>query len=466
MRLMLCRFLAISSLLFTLAAQAATRPHYGGTLRLETHAKLASLDPSQMPAADAMARNSILPLISDTLVSLDSNARPVPRLATRWQSDNGNKRWQFWIRPGVFLHNGASLTPAHVARSLSASNPDWKVRGNSESITIESELPLHNLPVELARATYAIFAQAADEQPVGTGPFRVAEFQPGRRLLLRANDDYWDGRPYLDMVDITLGVPLREQAVHQQLGRADVVEAAQNAGRAGNDENRRVVASAPVELIAIVFPHGGGAEEDPRLRHALSLSIDRSAIQSTLLQRQGEPAASLLPQWVSGYAYLFQFQRDVIRARQLRAEVPAAASGIALSYDPGDSLARAIAERVSVNASDAGIAVTVSPITSASPASTRIVRVTLATSDPQSALAEIVAATDPAQSTRVLTAASIEDLYATERAILDEYRVVPIAALPQAFALAPRVRNWAEPREGGWPLENVWVDTAKERTTP
>jgi peptide/nickel transport system substrate-binding protein len=337
-----------------MTAHAATRPRYGGNLRVETTAAIQTLDPAQTVAsADTSVRDSIVSLIADTLVALDQNARPVPRLATRWQSENGNKRWQFWIRPGVFLHNGASLTPAHVAQSLTAANPAWKVRANSESVTIDSELPSPNLSVELSRPLYAILARA--DELAGTGPFRVEDFQPGRRLVLRSNDDYWLGRPYLDTVAFAFSVPLRDQAAHQQLGQADVIELSPDQVRRAAQENRRTVSSPLTELIVILIPNGSSPAEDQRLRQAISLAVDRAAINSTLLQRQGEPTAALLPSWVSGYSFLFSTARDIARARQLRGEVPAAQVPLTLSYDPADALLRSIAERVAVNVRDAGI---------------------------------------------------------------------------------------------------------------
>lgn len=464
MRPTLYRWFVISSILFSLAAHSATRPRYGGNLRVETRAAVASLDPAQSVASgDVSARDSIIPLIADTLVALDESARPVPRLAMRWQSDNGNKRWQFWIRPGVFLHNGASLTPAHVAQSLTAANPTWKVRATSESVIVESELPLPNLPAQLSRPFYAVLSHS--DQLAGTGPFRVEDFQPGRRLVLRANDDYWLGRPYLDTITFTFSVSLRDQAVHQQLGQADVIELAPDQVRRTAQESHRTASSLPAELIAIMIPNGSSPAEDPRLRQAISLATDRAAINNTLLQRQGEPTAALLPSWISGYAFLFPNARDVERARQLRSEVGTGQSPLTLAYDPADLLLRTIAERVAVNARDAGI--TLQPIAANGQATAmKLVRIDAGSSNAPAALATMISAIDPAELSRVLTSATLSDLYSAERALLEDFRIIPIAHVPQSLALTPRVRAWAEPREGGLPLASVWIEPQKETAKP
>lgn len=451
----------------SMAAHGATRPHYGGNVRVETSAAVQSLDVAGLEAGGAEA---IIPLIGDTLTGMDASGRTVPRLATRWQADDGNKRWQFWIRPGVFLHNGASLTPAHVAQSLAAANPSWKVRAGSEAVTIEPELPVLDMPAELARPVNAIFVvdphlpNAADVghpesgRVIGTGPFQVADFQPGGRLLLKAFDEYWGGRPYLDTVSITFRKSLREQAVDLQLGRADAIEAGVEQMRRAEQAQGTVAASWPSELLGVQFAHGTGASEDPRIRQAISLAIDRGAIYSVLLQRQGEATASLLPQWVSGYSYLFRTERDVARARELRAQVGGALASVTLGYDPGDELARAIAERIAVNAKDAGINVQVVP---GNGTAASMVRIPVPTPNPKVALASVLSRVDAGEVARVYSARTPEELYGVEKEVLEQWRVVPVAHLPQGFVLGPRVRDWAEPHEGGWPLANVWMETGR-----
>ncbi len=451
MRLTVCRWFVISSVLISTMAHAATRPHYGGTVRVETRATIQSLEP---PALIVAGVEEIVPLIGDTLAGFDASGRPVPLLATRWQADNGNRRWQFWVRPGVFLHNGASLTPAHVAKSLAAANPSWRVQAGSEAVTIESDLPVADMPAELARPVYAVLVSDSG-QLVGTGPFQVLEFQPGTRLRLKAFDECWRGRPYLDSLQITFNKSLREQAVDLQLGRADVVEAGVEQMRRASQALGTVAASWPAELLAVQFMHGSGPSEDPRIRQAISLAIDRGAIFSVLLQRQGEPSASLLPQWISGYSYLFNADRNLSRARELKAQAGSVQAPVTLGYDSASDLERAIAERIAVNAKDAGINVQAVPGTGAA---AFIVRVPVVSANARAALASMLTRLDAGQIPRLFPARTPEDLYGVESEVLEQWRVVPLAHIPEGFVLGPRVRDWLEPREGGWPLASVWME--------
>ena len=395
----------------------------------------------------------------DRLVELDLRGLPQPGLAASWQHDPDFRRWLFHLRSGILLHNGSSLRPHLVAMSLAASNPNWRVRLQGEDIVIESTSPLPNLPAELACARNSIVVHTETGAVVGTGPFRVSSWEPGKHLALTANEDYWGGRPFLDSIEVALGRAQRDQAIDLQLGRTDVAEVSPDQVRRAQQDGQRIAVSAPAELIALAFSDKPSVKE-PALREAISLSIDRSAIQGTLLQKQGEAAAGLLPQWVSGYSFLFRVTADVERARQLRSDL-ASTPSLTLAYDWSDPLARAIAERVSVNARDIGI--TIQPYgenlqARGANADVRVVRLPLAASDPAVALSAISAASGRQGA---MPADSPENLYAADRALRNDFRLVPIAYVPQAWALSTRVRNWVTPREAGWRLTDVWLEEDK-----
>src|SRR5260370_32970797 len=104
-------------------------------------------------------------------------------------------------------------------------------------------------------------------------------------------------------MEVDRGKTATRQLVDLQLGRADVVTFAPDQVRRAKQAGLRTWSSAPVELLALVFDSKPEAR-DARLGRAISLSIDRAAIVNVLLQRQGETAGGLLPQWLTGYACL------------------------------------------------------------------------------------------------------------------------------------------------------------------
>jgi len=309
---------------------AATRPHYGGTLRVEMRAAPAALDAA---AADAAPLRS---LVFETLVRIDAAAAadaPQPCLAVSWQHDAAAKRWQFNLRPGVKLHDGSPLTAAAVAASLQAALPGMTITAAGDAaIAIHANRPLPDLLLDLAHNGW-----------LDTGPFRPAAFEPGRRVTFTANEDYWGGRPFLDAIEVQFGRGLRDQLADLELGKADVVEVGPTDLRRASGNSRSVWSSTAVSLVALAFApdHAG----DSRLREALALSIDRAAMHTVLLQKQGEPTAALLPQWMSGYAFAFPTAPDLPRARALANTLPPAARTLTLTYDSSMRAARSLAER-------------------------------------------------------------------------------------------------------------------------
>ena len=118
----------------------------------------------------------------------------------------------------------------------------------------------------------------------------------------------------MDAVEIEFGKSLRDQAIALELDKTDVIEAAPQAASGSQRHSTSSSLSLPVELLALVFSANSKAQ-DPRLREALALAIDRKPIQSVLLKGAGEPAASILPNWMTGYSAVFSAQANPQRAR-------------------------------------------------------------------------------------------------------------------------------------------------------
>jgi peptide/nickel transport system substrate-binding protein len=413
-----------------------------------------SLDPADSSRPDASGLRGLARLVFDTLVILDDRGQPQPALSPSWQVNPGNQRWQFSIRRGVTFHDGTALSSDAVAASLRAVNPNWKVFATGEAVVIECDAPTPDLPAVLALPRYGI-AKRAGGKLTGSGPFAINLWEPGKKLTLSARDDYWAGRAFVDSIEIEMGKSLREQMISLDLGKADAVEVAPDQARHAVLEGRRLQSSAPAELMALVFSRDPQSAEEGKLREALALSIDRDALNSILLQGGGEPAGALLPNWMSGYAFLFPSAVDLQRARQTRGEVPQGPAWT-LGYDASDPLARVITERIALNARDAGL--TLQPTNSAT-ADVRLLRVPLASLDTQVALTDLAVRLGLPQPQ--FNDESANGLYLAESALLQSQRVIPLLHLRTAAAISARVRDWAEGLEGDWPLQNIWLETEK-----
>ncbi len=226
----------IASLLLALislagAAKAATRPHYGGTLRVSMQSSPNTL---VLPAASDPAAYwdvaRILSLVGENLVRIDAEDHPHPALATAWQRDSSARHWQFSLRRGVKFHDGSLASPPAIAQILGALHPNWVVRVSSgtmnlnpnfptaeppvkDLLTIDTDVSSPSLLAELALPRNLILTRNASGIPIGTGPFRATEFQPGKSLTLVSSDETWSGRPFIDGVEIEFGKSLHEQAV-------------------------------------------------------------------------------------------------------------------------------------------------------------------------------------------------------------------------------------------------------------
>jgi MarR-like DNA-binding transcriptional regulator SgrR of sgrS sRNA len=431
-------------------ALAESRPHYGGTLRLAVREAPQTLDPATAGVPAELSR-----LLFETLVVLDEHGRPQPLLATSWQAEPGNQRWRVFLRTSVSFHDGKPLDSATVAASLRNSNPEWKVIAAGDLVIIETESAAPDLPSVLALARNSIVRRDSAGKLSGTGAFAIAQWDAGRHATLVVNEEYWAGRPFLDSVEVDFAKNDHDLMLSLDLGKADVVEvAAENIHRA-RTENRIVMTSQPQELMALVFARDPNSDEEIHARNALALSIDTTAVNNVVLQGGGEPTGALLPNWISGYAFVFPVGGNSDRARQERAlgkRFPA----LTLGYDPSDTVARVIAERILLNARDAGITLQLS---SSGSSDVRLVRIPLASSDPQVALLDL--ANTLQLPPPKLANGSVSDLYSAEKTMLQSHRVIPLLHLRSAIALRPNVHDWNVLPDGAWQVGSVWLSGDK-----
>jgi len=281
--------------------------------------------------------------------------------------------------------------------------------------------------------------------------FTLSSWEPGRRAVYAADENAAGGRPFLDSIEIEMARPLRDQSIDFGLGRAAVVELGLDDLRRQSNA-RSVWTSAPVRGIALVFQP---CVEDARIREALALAVDRTAILNVLLQRQGEISGALLPQWLSGYAFLFPAAADLARARALAAAAPAPARRITLAVE--EASAQAIAERISLNARDAGLTVVLAQ--RGADADARLVEARIISQDASSALTGLAAAMGLPSPPR---ADSPQALYAAESALLEGFRVIPLFHLPDAYAVSPRVRGGPGITPlGEWRFQDLWLENGR-----
>jgi len=436
--------------LLALPAVARTRPHYGGTLRVEVDG-----DPWLRPGG--LARRMVLDGL--TAMNLDGTARPA--LAVAWKSENDDHRWQFQLRPGVHFHDGTLLNSANVAASLTAicgAGCPWSaVHAAGASIVFTSDSPLPNLAELLAGDEYriALTGGANTTGPpgvVGTGAFQFTSLSNGV-VTLAANDNCWQGRPYLDAIEIHTHRSIRDQWLDLSVGRADFVEVPAEQLRQAREQRLTVVSSPPVSLLVLTVSDSG-ALANPNLRASVALAVDRSALFNVIFQKQGEITASLLPAELTGYSFLFSADRDLNKAHELRGGLPAAGLTIAAQGGPAMQLA---AQRIALNLRDAGFNAQVAATGVPQHIDLTLRLLSLESNRPQPAMESILRAAGLAIPVIEQTPAG---LYRTEREILDTHMLIPLLYLPRAYAVSGRVRDLHLGLDGAPELAGVSLEDA------
>jgi hypothetical protein len=285
----------------------------------------------------------------------------------------------------------------------------------------------------------------------------------------------------VDSIEIQMGRSTHERLLDLELNKADFAQIPAELARQATDHGVRVSASQPDELLALIFLKGRTATENARVREAIARCIDRAAIVNFILQKEGEPAGGLLPQWSSGTAFLFSTETDARGAKEIWSQMSPSPK-LVLGYDSADTLEQSVAERIVVNAKEAGISLVSRAIPNPGTASAhagsealrgdtihvdaRLIRLRMPSPMPRVALAAFIDVLGPLggiEARPLPENASPEDIYNSERSIISGGRVVPLVWMPQVYGLSARVRDWKQPAAGeSWPLANVWLDTLTE----
>jgi len=246
----------------------------------------------------------------------------------------------------------------------------------------------------------------------------------------------------------------RDQMNALQGGKADLVEVAPEQMHRIVSQRYVFLRSSPIELIALTFAKEAASAQEKASRDALRLSIERQSMHNVLLQGAGQPTASLLPTWMSGYGFVFSTEPDRLRAQQLRDQIPGVPS-FALGYDSNDPLARLLAERVALNAKETGLSVQLN----ASATELRLVRIPLASCDPWSSL--LVLNNQLGLPPIDAKAHSLDQLFASEQSMLASGRIIPLFHLPVAYAAGTNLREWTVMPGGKLNVTGAWLKSSQ-----
>ena len=205
--------LALMLLVLVTAAGPASAQ---GTLAVQIPTEPPGLDLTASPASAIAA--VVHYYVQECLVKVDRNGKLVPWLADRWYTTD-SKNYTFFLKKGVHFHNGREMKAADVKFVLErAANPETKhpfqkryeiireiIVKDDYTASIALKEVNANFLLEMARQGSVIYPREAVDTlksaPIGTGPFTVADWVRGDRIVLAKNKDYHvKGLPHLDKV--------------------------------------------------------------------------------------------------------------------------------------------------------------------------------------------------------------------------------------------------------------------------
>jgi peptide/nickel transport system substrate-binding protein len=312
---------AIAAAAFS-TVQAAETPARGGTLKVALRLTVASLDPiyGNAPGNDRKIYN----LFAETLIKQDVSGKFLPMLATGWDIQNDGKAIVFKLRRDVAFQDGTPFNAQAVKFNLgrflvpNVTAPARQYMTDLESVDVvddytvrvnlknKSGVMLSMLAVEPGSmmSPTAIQKDGADfsRKPVGTGPFKIASWS-GDQLVAERNPQYWrkaaDGKalPYLDRVEIKVVANSAIRIIELKSGNTQLVDFLENkdvAQLAQVPGVALVEGRVPVTML-LAFNVTQPPFDNPRLRKAVALAIDRNALAKVITGQAGGPLSSLEP---------------------------------------------------------------------------------------------------------------------------------------------------------------------------
>jgi peptide/nickel transport system substrate-binding protein len=349
------------------AAAQSEKPRYGGVLtwfdygdpgRLDVHAE----SPLVVQQATAGVYSGLLHY------DPDDPAKMVPDLAERWTVSPDGKAYTFHLRKGVKWHDGQPFSSADVKASFDRLlSPDFKSPKCGASLkpmvqsveavdpsTVEFRLKFAAAPFlpSIASAWCRVAAKHilakypdlnAPEAQVGTGPFKFKKYERGSVIEWEKNKDYFiPGLPYLDGVKQFILVGGPTQLAAAKAGKIMLWDAWPPMRKTQADELRQArgneveIYQAPINTIYMIFLNSTRPPfNNPDLRRAVHLAVDRQELVSKSLEGAGVPCAILDPKLVGDFALPMDEVNRMPGCRQPKDQDLAEAKRLVEKHHPG-----------------------------------------------------------------------------------------------------------------------------------
>lgn len=338
--------------------------------------------------------------ILEGLVWLDRDYNPKPALATAWTVSPDGKTYRFTLRRGVKWHDGKDFSSADVKYTLTEVLAKLHPRASSvfKNLGLEVETPDAATVVMKLQKPYAPFlsqmtvfdapilprhlyegtsvpTNPANQQPVGTGPFKFAEWKRGSSIRLVRNPHYWDGdKPYLEQIIFQIIPQPANRVPALQTGEIDTLMDfyTPKAETARLLADKSLAPRQGVNIPAIwfmMFNVKSPTFQKKELRQAMALAIDRQRLVKQVMQGLARPGAGAFGdgfKWLLnedvGYARKYPYDPARAKALLAKAGIKPNTVTVRMPFDVGRAQMRAQAQIIQDNLRAIGLEVKLEPL--------------------------------------------------------------------------------------------------------
>lgn len=341
------------------AAVPATAETPPGVLVVGQIAEPKSLDPAAVTAVNDF--RILVNLYEGLTVYKPGTLEVAPGLAESWEISEDGTEYTFRLRPGVVFHDGTPFNAEAVKfnfdRMLDENHPYYDTgpfplsfffsaieeTSAVDDLTVRFRLNapyapfLSNLayPTGLIVSPAAVMAHGKDfgRNPVGTGPFKFAEWRSNEAVVIEKNPDYWGEPAGTDAVVFRPITDANTRVAEMLAGGIDMmVEVPPTSLSKFEGDGFRIVEQAGPHVWFLILNAKEGPMADKRVRQAANYAINKVAIVNDVLEGTAEVAAGPTPP-AFAWAYnadLEPYPYDPDKARALLAE--AGAEGAELTF--------------------------------------------------------------------------------------------------------------------------------------
>lgn len=376
--------LAISMLLLAVIVSACSSGGNGGTssdssngddtgdgggekvIIVGLEAEPTSMDAHQL--SDYNTSRTAMELYDQLVRFKDGSTELEPGLAEKWDVSEDGLEYTFNLRDDVTFHDGtpfnAEAVKFSIDRQIDESHPfhdtgqypyaDFTF-GMVDSVEVVDEYEVKINLVEpfapflsnMAMHAASIVSPTAVEEfgadfssnAVGTGPYKLAKWDPGVEVILEKNEDYYKGAPSIDKIIFKPITEPETRLVELEAGNLDLIVnvSPDDLNRLRDDENVQVIEEPSMHVWWTAFNTQQEPFDDVRVRQAFNYAINKESIIDNILQGTGELANSPLPPNVWGHnASLENYPYDPEKAKELLAEA-GYADGLSVTYSIPES---------------------------------------------------------------------------------------------------------------------------------